>query len=320
MLKVSLIHVLGVIVFDPPRKYAICTSEYDILGRPLRHSLDLKCSLTTDADGCVRERFIQQLNEFSKSNSAREADMKHAVVKNLLSTVIENVEEVISILHDSLDYIDLSLSDDRVIQTHISTWRERLGRWRKESFHHVFLFTSMANALTDSVGESQEAVKISNSAYTNEVAQLNDVQDNIGRLSGRIKSTFEAIMSTMTILESQRAIKQAETVTKLTQLAFLFIPATFIATLFGANIIVCFYPVPHFHIAILVKDLLCQLAKIRSRLKVRIGVQRKASLVDMDPFLYHCHGHILCLLTLEFDIRYVETDTTLATRFETTSS
>ena len=227
MLAESLIHDLGVVVFDPPRIHAICTAEYDLMGRSLRHNLDQKYSLTADAEYCIGERFIQQVNEFSKFNSVTQADLKHAVVKTLLSTVIDDVEEVISTLHDSLDYIDLSLSDDKVIQTHISTWRERLGRWRKESFHHMFLFTSIATVGTLSM------------AYTNEVAKLNDINNNMDRLSDRVKSTFETIMSTMTILENHRAMTQAVTVTKLTQLAFLFIPATFIASLFGANIVVC---------------------------------------------------------------------------------
>ena len=54
--------------------------------------------------------------------------------------------------------------------------------------------------------------------------------------------------------------------------------------------------------------------------KVRVGIRRYASLVDMDPFLYRCHGRILCLSLLAFDIRYVEAHTTLAARFETASN
>jgi len=40
----------------------------------------------------------------------------------------------------------------------------------------------------------------------------------------------------MSIVESKRAILQTETVSKLTQLAFFFIPLTLVATVFGMNI------------------------------------------------------------------------------------
>jgi len=43
-------------------------------------------------------------------------------------------------------------------------------------------------------------------------------------------------MSSITIVESSRAIKQAEIITNLTQLAFFFIPLGLVAGAFGMNI------------------------------------------------------------------------------------
>ncbi|KAK0719322.1 hypothetical protein B0H67DRAFT_572914 [Lasiosphaeris hirsuta] len=40
----------------------------------------------------------------------------------------------------------------------------------------------------------------------------------------------------MGIVESRRAIQQAEAVTKLAHLAFLFVPLTYITSIFGTNI------------------------------------------------------------------------------------
>jgi Mg2+ and Co2+ transporter CorA len=52
------------------------------------------------------------------------------------------------------------------------------------------------------------------------------------------ESTFTALMGTMSIIESGKAINEAEQVTKLTQLAFFFIPLTFVAGVFGMNLAV----------------------------------------------------------------------------------
>ena len=43
-------------------------------------------------------------------------------------------------------------------------------------------------------------------------------------------------MAIMSIVESQKAITEAEEVSKLTKLAFLFIPLTFVAGLCGMNV------------------------------------------------------------------------------------
>jgi Mg2+ and Co2+ transporter CorA len=62
------------------------------------------------------------------------------------------------------------------------------------------------------------------------------LEEDVERLRIRTDGTIQVLMSTMSIVESQRAIAQAEVVSKLTQLAFFFIPLTFIGTLFGMNI------------------------------------------------------------------------------------
>jgi len=56
----------------------------------------------------------------------------------------------------------------------------------------------------------------------------------------RVKGTYQAFMSAMSILENERAIAQAEVVTRLTNLAFFFIPLSFVAGVFGMNITVSY--------------------------------------------------------------------------------
>jgi hypothetical protein len=53
----------------------------------------------------------------------------------------------------------------------------------------------------------------------------------------RIDGSFQAIMSTISLIESQKAIAQAETIGKLTSLAFFFIPLSFVTGIFGIYIV-----------------------------------------------------------------------------------
>jgi Mg2+ and Co2+ transporter CorA len=56
------------------------------------------------------------------------------------------------------------------------------------------------------------------------------------KIEQRVDRSFQAIMSSMSILESERAIVQGAAITRLTELAFFFIPLSFAATFFSMQI------------------------------------------------------------------------------------
>lgn len=55
-------------------------------------------------------------------------------------------------------------------------------------------------------------------------------------LQKRNTDTFQALMSTMSIMESKAAITQGHKMEKLTELAFVFIPMSFVASVFGMEV------------------------------------------------------------------------------------
>lgn len=68
---------------------------------------------------------------------------------------------------------------------------------------------------------------------------LKDYEDLLARaiiLSDRCKTRMNILMNKAMIAESNKAITQAREVTKLTRLAFVFIPLSFTATFFGMNL------------------------------------------------------------------------------------
>ncbi|KAF2113234.1 hypothetical protein BDV96DRAFT_601421 [Lophiotrema nucula] len=60
--------------------------------------------------------------------------------------------------------------------------------------------------------------------------------EGIQKIEQRVDRSFQAIMSSMSILESERAISQGTAVTRLTELAFVFIPLSFAATFFSMQV------------------------------------------------------------------------------------
>jgi hypothetical protein len=65
---------------------------------------------------------------------------------------------------------------------------------------------------------------------------IDSVDADISRITSRLDEAYTALRADMQFSESRRNITEAKTVTKLTELAFLFVPLTFTASLFSMSI------------------------------------------------------------------------------------
>lgn len=66
--------------------------------------------------------------------------------------------------------------------------------------------------------------------------EMQSLIGQIQNLGTRIKATQEAINSEMALINSKRGIAEAESVTRLTELAFIFVPMTFVAGVFSTQL------------------------------------------------------------------------------------
>jgi len=149
------------------------------------------------------------------------------LIKALISRVVhDDIAQVMGVMSKSLDQIELSLHDDNKLRDSVGMWRDWLGRWRNMIFHQERALRLMRTYLTND--RYQKAVNQELASLEGELRE--------GRL--RIDNVFQSLMSAMSIVESHKAIQQAEGVSKLTQLAFFFIPLSLVATVFGMNVTV----------------------------------------------------------------------------------
>ncbi|EPS43491.1 hypothetical protein H072_2519 [Dactylellina haptotyla CBS 200.50] len=72
------------------------------------------------------------------------------------------------------------------------------------------------------------------------------VQEEVTELREVLKETSAQISAQESIMEARKSVEQAESVTQLTRLAFIFIPLTFATSIFGMNIEEWQDNVPHF--------------------------------------------------------------------------
>ena len=127
-------------------------------------------------------------------------------------------------------------SSDSVLQERALHWRYRLDQFRAQLVELEESFTRFADFI-----DSPKDVKYATSQITRDTMPveyfLHDGSNQITSLHNSIQQAYTSLTSKVQISDSHRSIAEAETVTKLTELAFLFIPLSFATSIFGMQMI-----------------------------------------------------------------------------------
>lgn len=75
-------------------------------------------------------------------------------------------------------------------------------------------------------------------------AIISDVEHKIQKLKAELDAAYVALRADMQFAESRRSIEEAKVITRLTELAFLYIPLSFTSSLFSMSIVELQNPVP----------------------------------------------------------------------------
>ena len=129
-----------------------------------------------------------------------------------------------------LDDMDQGLLRGEDIRGNLNIWRAVLGTCR---YHLVQYQGNLRNSLE--ILENPEALdlEVPAKAVQEEYRALLSVAKELGE---RVERTFQSIASTISILESKSAIAEAHSVGKLTELAFTFVPLSFVSSFYGMNV------------------------------------------------------------------------------------
>lgn len=146
-----------------------------------------------------------------------------------LSAIIQS--DTLNVLH----LMDLALSeirrfmlDDTFIQQRLVHWRHLLERFDTELHRLEASLTGFTDFLKRLHYGPQDFPSVE--------ARITQCTTRIAHLKQRTERTYKSLMANMSIVESKRGIAEAESVTKLTELAFFFIPLTFSASIFSMQV------------------------------------------------------------------------------------
>ena len=136
----------------------------------------------------------------------------------------------------SLREIGQHIFDDSSIQQRLINWRHLLERFDIElqhletSLRRLFVFINESGYAHSCKTESPErGSSPTEKLLENSVSQIQFVRQLTTR-------SHKSLMANMSIVESKRGIAEAESVTRLTELAFFFIPLSFSASIFSMQV------------------------------------------------------------------------------------
>ncbi|RYP92815.1 hypothetical protein DL770_001095 [Monosporascus sp. CRB-9-2] len=139
--------------------------------------------------------------------------------------VVDETLLVLSPLFRALSDVQSHLSDDERVQRHLHSFQKFLNEWTQQCFE----ISASLSYMRDKVDLSKAPDAL--------LTKDRHLQSLIKSAIPRIEGLHQALMSSMSIIDSKEAIREAKAVGKLTQLAFFFIPLTLIAGIFGMNVV-----------------------------------------------------------------------------------
>lgn len=152
----------------------------------------------------------------------------HDPIIILLRIVEHDTRVFLRSLEWALDDICNDSLDEFLLTRRLSDWRKLMSEFEKEipaistrleHFVHFVFGSKRSNQLPNEV---------------NEIVQT--VRDNATRVKTRLDEAYADLRVDMQFNESRRSMNETQTVTRLTELAFVFIPLSFCASLFSMSI------------------------------------------------------------------------------------
>ncbi|KFG85934.1 hypothetical protein MANI_114355 [Metarhizium anisopliae] len=169
---------------------------------------------------------------FEQSGQVKYADGAFGVLDPLFQIVQQDMLGLLKLLNNVLQSITLEVLDDDIMEERLSIWRQLIARAQLElpeirrAMEKTFTFLQATDAeRADASGQSGVAPK-----------EWQDLFMQIEDLMRKLQAASISLTSNMSLLDSRRSIAEAHSITKLTELAFFFIPLTFAATLFGMQV------------------------------------------------------------------------------------
>lgn len=207
------------------------TVDYSTLFSPLKTR---KLDVCLDPFQSTKEAFIGWLVSATPDQIAK-YPIRLGPASMIFRIVHEDTILLLGLMRSALADI-ASTSSGNVSEDQTLHWRYRLDRFRAyivELEESLQQFVDFVHPVAD--GQPQQTAV---SLETCPIEYLfSDARAQILLTDRRLDQTYSVLLSKVQLMDSHRSIAEAETVTRLTEFAFLFIPLSFATSIFGMQIV-----------------------------------------------------------------------------------
>ncbi|RLL97495.1 hypothetical protein CFD26_104736 [Aspergillus turcosus] len=193
--------------------------------------------LTGDSMSTLQE----ELNETRSTQQAMQGILDEhtgtgpvSLVDMLFEIIGQDTSTLLGVLNQILNDMEVDILDDTKMEDRLALWRQLINKAERELLE---LKTSTKSFLAffgfEFPADTSAATSDDNPDIIRKVAEL---FKEIDQMLARLRHASSSLTSNMGLLDSRRSIDEAHAVTRLTELAFLFIPLSFSASIFGMQI------------------------------------------------------------------------------------
>ncbi|KAJ6125563.1 Mg2+ transporter protein CorA-like/Zinc transport protein ZntB [Penicillium samsonianum] len=165
-----------------------------------------------------------------------------SLLRPLVRIIQQDTMTLLNQLRQILDEIDIEILNDIKMEERLSLWRQIINRAQRElpdlrySMEPFIEFLIKLHPLTSSLEVAAMGLEATQ--------DMHELWKSIDHIIVRLQRTSASLASNMGLLESRRSIDEAHAVARLTELAFVFVPMSFAASVFGMQIEPFANPVP----------------------------------------------------------------------------
>ncbi|KAJ5664660.1 Mg2+ transporter protein CorA-like/Zinc transport protein ZntB [Penicillium macrosclerotiorum] len=175
-------------------------------------------------------KFGKELNETKSTQTEiceglRFSEGSISLIKPLFHIIKQDTLTLLNQLCRILDEVEVEILDDTKMENRLALWRRLIGRAQRElpelkaslGPFLAFLDTIQSPSATDNCAATKSEVK----------EDLRKLSTEIDGIVDRLRRTSTYLTSNIGLLDSRRSIDETRAVTRLTELAFVFIPLSF---------------------------------------------------------------------------------------------
>jgi hypothetical protein len=197
---------------------------------------------SSDMGDSTRARLLQSMHTKPlELYISEDQPLSAEIRRRLISIIADDWNLVLSQMRLTLDDIDCKISDDHELHENVPAWRRLLCSWRVNVIeyssrlsdeHRLAEYQAQARRPTSRTRRVQRCRSGTRNSSMSSISHIGnhseeevsllveryeDMKASITDIAGRIDRSFQALMSSMSIVESEKAISQGTAVARLTE-------------------------------------------------------------------------------------------------------